>query len=518
MDRNAFSKLLVAVGVVWLGYWLYLGRYSQLDDAFIHLRYARNLRTYGFLTFDAVHPSTGCSSLLYVGLLSLIPGLMSTIHATKALSVAGYLSLLAAVLWMRRNTPEAAMALWSLFVTVLASPMAFRWLTDGMETSLVLLFSALLATGAYSTSLTPTLSAHRYLILLALGYGVVTLRIDSSVLLLTGSMGAWVLSVERRVAADGFRPRLWDMLKVFVRESHVATGGLLGVATIYFMTGHVLPDSAVAKASGRPDISQLWGVARAFFASFSLGVGLLAIWALSLAVLIGVPSVRKYHRGSLVLANSPLLVYAVGTAVRGQAVHGVRYFLGPLIFTIVWDLQMLSSGITLSDMIHHYLNLVKTRGKVVLAPTLTVLALAWLLEGSVVGRIFGDEAATLLAMRSQHLETLADKPGVAFDVGLISLFSGGRICDLSGLVNGRQMAQDTTEHRAIYCARRAPAFAYLTPSQAGFFKGFMNLDSWYVCHEYWESNVGTREPHYLLVRPDFAGMCPKPALIPRVSL
>lgn len=325
---------------------MYLGRYFQLDDAFIHLRYARNLRTYGFLTFDAIHPSDGCSSLLYVGLLSLIPGLMSTIHATKALSVAGYLSLLAVVLWLRRNTPEAAMALWSLFVIVLTSPMAFRWLTDGMETSLVLLFSALLATVAYSTSLRPTLSAHRYLTLLALGWAVVTLRIDSSVLVLTRSIGAWVLSVERGVAADGFRPRLWDLLQVSVRESHFATGGLLGVATIYLMTGHVLPDSAVAKASGHLDINELWGVARAFFASFSLGMGLMGLWMLCLTVLFGTADVRKYHRGSLLLTNCSLLIPVLGAVARGQFVHGVRYFLGPLVFMIAWDLLMLPSSVT----------------------------------------------------------------------------------------------------------------------------------------------------------------------------
>jgi hypothetical protein len=511
--HNTLSGLLGVAGIIWLGCWLYLGRYYQLDDAFIHLRYAHNLRDYGFLTFDGAHPSAGCSSLLYVAVLSILAGLITSIHATKALSLTGYLSLLALILWVRRDTQQSARSLWGILLIVLVSPMASRWLCDGMETGLVVLFSLLLATLAYSTSLKATSSALRYLAFLSLGWAIVTLRVDSSVLVATGSVGAWILSVERTVGAGGSRPRFQNLFRLPVREGHLAIGGLLGVATIYFMTRHVLPDSAVAKASGHFMIGQLWGIARAFLASMSLGLGLMVIWVLTLVLLVGDASLRRRHHSSLLVINCSLLIPVAATVVRGQAVHGVRYFLAPLIFMIAWNLLMLSGGAIPPKAIHDCLSPVKTRRRALLISSLTMLALAWLVEGAVVGRIFRDQSRSILAMRSQHLEALANRTGVAFDVGLISYFSNGHICDLSGLVNGRTMAHETIERRADYCARQSPAFAYLTTSQASFFGGFVNLDSWRLCHEYWQPSAGGGEPHYLLVTRDVAGACRQPGAL-----
>jgi hypothetical protein len=121
----------------WVGAWIWVARYYYLDDALIHLRYADMLRENGFLTFDGVHPSYGTSSILYVALLTAAGGIVHSLFLPKVLSVTGYVALLGLTLRGALKAGGIARNLWFLLLIVLASLMAVRWFTDGMETSLV---------------------------------------------------------------------------------------------------------------------------------------------------------------------------------------------------------------------------------------------------------------------------------------------------------------------------------------------------------------------------------------------
>ncbi|PYU94284.1 MAG: hypothetical protein DMG25_07170 [Acidobacteria bacterium] len=509
MNSRDRCRLLAIAAAGWVGGWIWLTRYFQLDDAYIHLRYAEYLRRYGFLTFDGVHKTGGCSSLLYVGLLSVLLGLAKPALASKVLSVASYLSILVAV-WVLGRRDRFRNVLWTGLLIVLMSPMALRWLCDGMETSLTVFVATALGGLAYRLAQDPTRSAARYAALVILGSLTVLLRIELSLLVATASVATWFLAVERQTGTD-WQSRSKALLHTAGRESHLAGGGCAALALTLYLTGRLLPDTAVAKSAGGVQIVQAWHVVRAFAASFSFGLGLVGIWLLSLTVLLRTPALRRRHAASLLMASSVFPVMVAATVVRGQYIHGVRYFLWPLAFTIVWNLCMISGAATSEQSFRGWRWPARWRSEPALVASLLVLTAAWAVEGRTVRRITADASGVFLEMRNDHLEALQGKLGVALDIGLISYFSKGEICDLGGLVNGRARAQATFEERERDCSAQSPAFAYLTTDQTRELRGLIDFHSWLVCRQYRLSNVDSRQVHYLLLRPDLAAVCPGPA-------
>jgi hypothetical protein len=500
MNNGNRSGFGVVVALAWVACELWVTRYYQVDDALIHLRYAHYLRTQGFLTFDGIHKSGGCSSLLYVGLLSALERWASTPFLPKLFSVAVYVVVLAAVLiFGRREVAQDTRRLWVGLFILFISPMAIRWLCDGMETGWTVLVALILGRVSSARAPGPDRSVGWYALLVVLGFLTVILRVELSLLIAIASIAAALLAVEGTVP---WRSNLKALFAIPHRASHLAVGGCLGVMATLYLRGHLLPDSAVAKAAGHVVVGQLWGVARAFAASFSFGLGLLAIWVYSLLVLLkaGAP---RHHAASLLIANSVLPVILAATVIRGQYVHGVRYFLWPVVFMIAWNLNVLSQ-MRLHEESLEGRSWPNRFGSEFALASIASLGLLWAVEAHAVQRIAGDTSRSLLEMRSDHLEALEDKLGVAVDVGAISYFSKAPICDPAGVVNGRQMAQMTFKERAKYCAAQSPAFAYVNATQIGELSPLMNFDSWRLCREYRLSNVGHIDMHYLMLRPDIA--------------
>jgi hypothetical protein len=113
-------------------------------------------------------------------------------------------------------------------------------------------------------------------------------------------------------------------------------------------------------------------------------------------------------------------------------------------------------------------------------------------------------------MRSQHLEVFAGQRGIAGDIGFISYFTGASICDQEGLVNGTQFARVGGLERAKRCSETSPVFAFVDNEQRDELLPWINLKNWSVCHVYEFNNAFYLDPHFLLVRPDFAQLdCPK---------
>ncbi len=105
---------------------------------------------------------------------------------------------------------------------------------------------------------------------------------------------------------------------------------------------------------------------------------------------------------------------------------------------------------------------------------------------------------------SQHLEVLRARRGVASDIGYIGYFTGADICDLAGLVNGREAARLSSKERVYACAGTKPEFMFLNSSQFGPMAAATAVDDWKVCGQYDFTNVRTADRHYLLVRPELA--------------
>jgi len=154
--RSRSRDALLVLLAFWVGAWIFVARFHYLDDVLIHLRYADMLREKGFLTFDGVHPSGGTSSVLYVALLAAAGGIVHSVFLPKVLSVIGYVALLGLTLRRALKAVVIARNLWFLLLIVLASPMAIRWFTDGMETSLATTLALILG---YSTLPDTALSA-----------------------------------------------------------------------------------------------------------------------------------------------------------------------------------------------------------------------------------------------------------------------------------------------------------------------------------------------------------------------
>jgi hypothetical protein len=507
MHRLRSRDVLLVLLAAWVGAWIFAARFHFLDDALIHLRYADLLREKGFLTFDGVHPSNGTSSVLYVVLLAAAGRIFPSVFLPKLLSVIGYVALLGITLKRALKSWGVARSLWFLLLLVLASPMAIRWFTDGMETSLATALALLIG---YRTMPGGALSAgfRKSRAPLLLAFGWVFLRVETAFLLafLCLAYAAWGFGT----GAKG--GRIWGTRRERAGEIQLAMGAALAMLTIRLITGYIISDAAIAKAEGFYGVMPYARlVARAFAASLSLGLGMLLIWVAS--AILGGRCAGGAKAGALAVVNLALpaeLLIAMG---RGQMLQGVRYFLPALAVMIAWNLAFLEanrpSGVAALTP-QHPPGFFSRIGPLII-PGLAILMLcAWPLEGHIVRRIIGLRGAAFQQMRSQHLEALAGRVGVAYDIGFISYFTHATLCDMGGLVNGREFARMPPDERARRCAASSPGFAYVNAGQRDDLSAWIDFRGWSVCHVYEPSNVFDRDRHYLLVTPDIApGDCGK---------
>jgi hypothetical protein len=131
-------------------------------------------------------------------------------------------------------------------------------------------------------------------------------------------------------------------------------------------------------------------------------------------------------------------------------------------------------------------------------------------------RVLTTRAHTMKLFMGQDLASaLHGQLGVAADVGYISYFSQGMICDLSGLVNGPAAAALSSRQRAIQCAAQHPSFAFVDADQAGELAPLIDFTGWRVCGQYDLGDMRKPDRHFLLVEPqDVAAVCHATGFIP----
>jgi hypothetical protein len=263
--------------------------------------------------------------------------------------------------------------------------------------------------------------------------------------------------------------------------------------------GHLLPDTAVAKA-GVPPLDVAFTMIHVLASAYSLGVGACAVWLVSAAVAFA----RRVAAGgpvwALLVANSAFPLLYAGAILHGQQLQGVRYVLWALLFSIAWNV-MEAAGCESGSSSH------ASRGLQVAAVAAVLLFMAsFALETPAFLRIERGRGATYLAMRGQPLSLLAGQTGVAADVGFIGYFSHANICDLNGLVNGRTAALLPSETRAQRCVQEQPSFAFVSPGQKDFLASYMDWSGWESCESVEFTNVGSTDPHSLLLRRGVTGL------------
>jgi hypothetical protein len=485
-----WQYLAGGTALVWLASWLWLTRYYQLDDAFITLKYACNLATHRFLTFDGLSETYGASSLLYVFLVAHLLPIIPTPETTKVLSVVSYVTLCILIIYqVLRDRQRSNALLWWILLVVLVSPMGVRWLSDGMETSLAALVAFGLAMIARLEAKRPP-SIQRYPLLVAFGGMTELLRPEFAILIAAATIAIIVGDWGGRVRAPG--AGLTALPRVAMARGHLMVGAILAISTSYYTLGQLLPDTAVAKAQGfAVSLARLKSFEPVFGGSLFFGMGLLILWAFSgLQVLRFCKSAERL--GALAV-NLGFPILAVTGWLRGQNMQ-IRYFTPSLIFACAWNLR---ESIPLL-----------TRRLARLAPYrwafVALIALEFCFEGQIAFRICNSSAHAIAKMQSEHLYGLAGENGVAGDIGMISYFSGGRVCDLGGLVEGHAWALSSLGNRLQVCAGKDPKFAYLDDDQIMAFSKLYPLGRMRKCYQYSLGNMSGVDTHYLFVSQSLA--------------
>jgi len=486
---NRAYRLVVPILALWLLVWIFLSWAGVQDDAFIHLRYAGNLFRTHFITYDGVHPNYGASSLLYVYLLAFLRAFTSSPGLPRVVSSCAHLLLFAGLvfLFLRAIPRESHLArLLGLTALILfVAPSAVRWLDDGMETGLALCFVALLCWVTFRQSTRSTVTGLQYLAFVTLGFFAVLLRIE--LILLCGL--SFVILAWQSLFAPSNAAKPDQRLKAIVSGSHLLLGGLLALTLIRIRMHFLLPDTALAKSlGGTPWSATLFATAKVLGGALSFGVGMLLFWLLTIFLLW---RARRFSMTAL-FANSVFPVLLALAVLRGQQVQGARYFDWTFSFSILWNVLELgrisppSSG--------------KQSGRGLVYAFLALVLLVLPYESMALYPMLQSRSDLVRRFESDHFELFEGKRGVAVDVGYIGYFSRADICDLAGLVNGREKARETTRQRIAGCVASHPDFLFFDPATIDDLRPYLSYSDWLACSQPYDfKNVNSANRHYLIL-------------------
>jgi hypothetical protein len=255
---------------------------------------------------------------------------------------------------------------------------------------------------------------------------------------------------------------------------------------------YFLPDTALAKSSGVVDwFVTLYVTGKIFAGALSFGAGMFLLWLLTISLKL---RARRFSITTLLgnLAFPALLALA---ASRRQQIQGARYFAWTLFFSILWNIFELSGPPPGRQL--------QTQNNRLALGFLTVLLLALPFESRMLYPMLSDRSALLKEFEGSHFETLQGKRGIAFDIGYIGYFSRADICDLAGLVNGRDKARQTNQERLAGCLATHPDFIFVDLGDiryaANYLPAKLPVEDWQICSRYDYKTVKQNDPHYLIV-------------------
>lgn len=302
--------LILTAALLVFGFGSYVFRNDIRDDTYITLRYSDNLLKFGIVEYNFGEPSYGCSAPGYMVILSVLERMVGRENMPKTAKIFTILCHLASLLavyfaLLRLGNTKNAFLFLLLILFVFLSPSAFRWQQDGMETSLLVLVACLLAIILFAFSSISNLNKP---LLYLLGS-------------LTCSFGIFI-------RPDFVLVCLPAILFFFSRSSDRGTALVLmcvaPLVLFYSYFGSVLPDTAIAKSLG---FQGLGWIKSAFEALLTVNPGLIIL------PIVGLIFMRnKYF---FILSIFPLFALILLGLLRGQIIHGARYFIVPLTFCSV---------------------------------------------------------------------------------------------------------------------------------------------------------------------------------------
>lgn len=496
MSRAAF-RIGVVICLLWCSTWIFATRYAMLDDALIHLRYAANLSRLHFITYDGVHANFGTSSPAYVSLLAVIFSFWPTVMVPKIVSTVSYLLLLALILVVyrqaRKNHLAAVLSLCLLGVVL--SGTGVRWLTDGMETSLVCVSTVLLAllvNRILRGSSSPALSVGMFVY----GMYLTVLRIELSALATLTALTIYFALVE----GQRLKPAA-----ALVRACPLFIGSLVGLLLVKAYFGSILPDTALAKAGSGPSLMILWVFVQVSGSAIVLGIGSLLLYVASawLSARCG----GKWGRTAWITANANLPLIILSACLRQQTLQGIRYFVWATIFSIVLNILTIADAKPQPN----FWGSLSAKQRYSISGLALLFLIILPFDSYYAYRVMSGRARTFLHMRNESLWRLADQSLVAEDIGFIGYFSRANVCDLSGLINGREAAEKTFDERMLTCISQRPVALFVSePLFAEITKyPSMPASDWVVCDKADFTNVRGNDRQLLFIRrEDSVHFCP----------
>lgn len=502
MTANTRALWLLLAAAAWVAMWLFLSRDHLIDDTFIYMRYVAMSDSPWTPTFDGVNDSYGTSSYFYFFGLWVTRSLGLEWHLPKLASVSFHLGLLALVAWRWRASSGTSRIGYGLFGMVLISPVAFRWLGDGLETSLVLLVAAGLS--LWWTHLTPDFSARRYAAGVSLGWLAFLLRPEFAVIIGALTAHRWLTTLHEKGIHRRRIPELAGSL-------HLLVGVLLGIITIWSIFGHVSPDTAIAKQSSMiSPFDALKRMLAPMVSAGTFGLGLAGVW-----LLLTIQKLREGRwRLALTVGALPVALWIIVT-LRGMSVQGIRHIAWAFIPPVIVALEDGARSLPVVDRAmaepQTFVARLASRPMVV-AAAVAALAAVWGLESMVTQRVLEGRSGVLRSFIAEraHYEELSTLPGVTYDLGFISYFTDGKLLDMNGLVHGRRFAGAGLQKRLARVETEVPDFLFVTSGQATELAEHVEMDEFTPVRLVEFTNVRGDDAHYLFVRHPLAQHFPPP--------
>ena len=398
-------------------------------------------------------------------------------------SIAAFALLCVAMLGLAGGGARSSRALALAWLWIACSPMGIRWLADGMETSLVAVLAVLLGRSAAAMQEPSDAAGPRrwFAAGAILAVLAVLCRIEN----------LFIVVIAMVAAMSGRRWRLHPF------GQGCAAGALLAVGVVFALFGHLLPDTAVAKGAqraGLPAWPDAWAAIEsmvyAHAGSSLFGIGTLTVLGASAFLLR-----RPWSRADVVV-NACLPAFVVLAIVRLQVIQGYRYFASVEFSVVAYNIARFASTPAPAQA-------ARPRAAPAALMACTAALLAWAASDAMrLVPISEGRSATWRKMRQMDWSAYAGREAVASDVGMIGYYSGAKIIDLSGLVNGRAFAalQPRDRLEAICRDRDRIAFVFAREYQKESLR-CLPLSRWKQVAVFDFTNLKDPDRHELLVPP-----------------
>lgn len=499
------ATTVIVVGYISFVFSSILYRNYFLDDAFIHLAYARNFIKFGYLTGDGASASFMSSP----GYLFLSLPAVYVFHSVYFLKIAGFLIQGAILLYLNLKIIRAAksdLPRYLLIFMAFCSPLAVRWLQDGMDTSIFAWMIVLISSFVDANSKNSG-GAIRYAAFVIFGVLATLIRIEALYVIMIVSAYLFIRSINTSSKAIDIASLSENVL----RNAHLAIGGCIVIVVYYCWFGAITPDTAIAKQSER-SIDTLYRIIHMTGASLSFGCLLClssVITSFDIIKSVTIKKVLNLIEKIIVLAAAPACLLII--IAMGMRVESIRHIEWVYIFGALLTTNYLAMSTKCVEGPGSERNIYK-----IYRITQIIVLLSWTCIEIPISYRLGRSADVWIAnYKDLDWSPLIGKNGMAFDVGLPWYYSRGLICDLHGLIGGRNFARLKEPERWERCYKSDPSFAILIASQyaAGAkVLGAKYLADWYICATFGAAQINSTQAdigHILFVSPKVGPkMCP----------